>query len=75
MLHGIMNFKFLNLKYFLISFLIINGYIDIKPIRNLKKIKLLNDRYSFTILAFVHATPQLNIAKAMKKFIENFDIF
>tara|TARA_Y100000816_G_C26049690_1_gene550266 strand:- start:627 stop:788 length:162 start_codon:yes stop_codon:yes gene_type:complete len=52
-----------------------NGYIDIKPMRNLKKIKLLNDRYSFTILAFVHATPQLNIAKAIRKFIENFDIF
>ena len=70
-----MNFKFLNLKYFLMSLLIMNGYIDIKPIRNLKKIKLLNDRYSFTILAFVHATPQLNIAKAIRKFIENFDIF
>ena len=73
MLQGIMNFKFLNLKYFLMLLLIMNGYIDIKPMKNLNK--LLNDRYSFTILAFVHATPQLNIAKAIRKFIENFDIF
>ena len=75
MLQGIMNFKFLNLKYFLMLLLIMNGYIDIKPMKNLKKIKLLNDKYSFTILAFVQATPQLNIAKAIRKFIENFDIF
>ena len=46
-----------------------NGNIVRKPTKNLKKTKLLYSRYSFEILALVHATPHVSIARAIRKKI------